>query len=157
MPSASRHLRSADVERYVRRRRFAPTQAGRVGIELERLTASRADPLATVDHHGLRTALAAAGPLPGGSRVTFEPGGQLDLSSTPCSDVGTACTMIEADLGVMARSATGVGVDLIGLGSYPIRALQRQVRGSRYRAMESFFRADGGDGVTMMCSTAACR
>ncbi|MDQ3305454.1 MAG: ergothioneine biosynthesis glutamate--cysteine ligase EgtA [Actinomycetota bacterium] len=155
MPSASRRLSAVDVERFVRRRCFPTVQAGRVGAELEWLTVCSTDPLTTVDHEALRAVVARACPLPGGSRVTFEPGGQLELSSATCSDIGAACTAMEADLGAVNRAATTVGVDLVGLGADPHRSPRRLVDGPRYRAMEAFLRADGGDGVTMMCSTAA--
>jgi glutamate--cysteine ligase len=155
VPSPSRRLSAADVERFVRRRCFPTVQAGRVGAELEWLTISSTDPAATVDHDALRAAVAGAGPLPGGSRVTFEPGGQLELSSATCTDIGAVCTAMEADLGAVSQVATTVGIDLVGLGADPLGLPQRLVDGSRYRAMEAFLRADGGDGVTMMCSTAA--
>jgi glutamate--cysteine ligase len=148
-------LRAVDVERFVRRRCFPAAQAGRVGVELEWLTTPQGDPAATVDLRTLRAALAAAGPLPGGSRITFEPGGQLELSSDAGADLGACCTTMEADLAVAASVAAKVGTDLVGLGSDPLRPSRRLVGGPRYRAMETFFEADGGEGGAMMCSTSA--
>ncbi|CAN5700366.1 ergothioneine biosynthesis glutamate--cysteine ligase EgtA [soil metagenome] len=155
VPSPSRRLSEVDVERFVRHQCFAPAQAGRVGAELEWLTVSCADPAAMVDLHALRAATTGTGSLSGGSRLTFEPGGQLELSSAPCSDVGALCAAMEADLGVTAQAAAGVGIELVGFGSDPSRVPRRLVGGPRYQAMEAYLRADGGDGVAMMCSTAA--
>nr|MDP9020825.1 glutamate-cysteine ligase family protein [Actinomycetota bacterium] len=94
MPSPRRCLRAADVERFVRERCFAPAQRGLVGIELEQLTVAADDPAACPDHAGVRAAVAAVQPLPGASRVTFEPGGQVELSSPPLAGVAAACAAL---------------------------------------------------------------
>ncbi len=155
MPAPSPRLRAVDVERFVRQRCFPPAQAGRVGVELEWLTTRQDDPAASADLHALRAALGAARPLPGGSRITFEPGGQLELSSAAGADIGACCTAMEDDLAATAAVAAGVGVELIGLGSDPLRPPRRLVGGPRYRAMERYFEANEGEGATMMCGTSA--
>ncbi len=55
-------------------------------MSFEWLTDSREDPAVSVDHGALRTALDATS-LPGGSRITSPPGGQLELSSAPGADL----------------------------------------------------------------------
>ena len=78
MPTPTRSLSLTDVRRFVDEEVFAsregPPDDGRVGIELEWIVVPRrsgaAPPPADL------AALLPA-PLPGGSRVTFEPGGQL--------------------------------------------------------------------------------
>jgi hypothetical protein len=91
MPAPTRSLTPADVHDHVRRHCFTPAgPPGRVGIELELLTTVAGDPsrrpapldvLAVVD--GID--------VPGGGRVTVEPGGQVELSSLP--HAGAAATL----------------------------------------------------------------
>src|SRR3954452_23455901 len=71
----------ADVRGYVKRVCFKTGPPGLVGTELEWLVAFADAPSRTVPISLLREILDAAGPLPCGSSLTFEPGGQLELSS----------------------------------------------------------------------------
>ncbi len=78
--------REAAVEHAVRRGFFLPRLEGpdlmgadRVGIELEMLPMGLDGGRAS--HDAVRGALEALGPLASGTSVTFEPGGQLELSS----------------------------------------------------------------------------
>lgn len=155
MPSPRRRLRAADVERFVRERCFAPAQRGLVGIELEQLTVAAGDPAACPDHARVRAAVAAVQPLAGGSRLTFEPGGQVELSSPPLPGVAAACTTLTGDLATVSGAVSGAGGRLVGAGLDPWRAPRRVVDEPRYRAMEAYFHADGEEGARMMCSTAA--
>lgn len=95
-----------------------------------------------------RDALAAL-PMPGGSRITFEPGGQVELSGPPCPDVGAAIAAMSADI-----AALGAHVELVARG-IDERPPTRVVHSPRYDAMEQFFDADGPAGRRMMCSTAS--
>ncbi|MDP9406720.1 MAG: glutamate-cysteine ligase family protein, partial [Actinomycetota bacterium] len=137
--------------------RQAPT--GLVGAELEFLVLDPSRPHQPVPLPRLRDLLDGLGPLPGGSAVTWEPGGQLELSS--CALPGPlACTAaLSADVGLVSRALAGAGLALAGLGADPLRPPQRQLRTPRYAAMEAFFDSDAGTdpacGRTMMCSTAS--
>ena len=132
---------------------FAPADDGRVGLEYELLTRPSADPTAPVDIDALRAAVDI--PLPGGSRVTFEPGGQLELSGPPCSGVAAAIDAMAADLAAVDDAAAAVGIELVGAGMDDRRPPTRAVKSPRYDAMEAFFDADGPAGRSMMCSTAS--
>ena len=66
---------------------------GRVGIELEWILATRDAPSPSP----AAVAALLSSPLPGGSRVTFEPGGQLELSGPAAADLGAACRAMRAD------------------------------------------------------------
>lgn len=102
-----------------------------------------------------RTAAEAGGPLPCGSRITYEPGGQLELSGPPAPTCPDAVAAMAADVdAVNARLATG-GLRLLGCGVDTERPPVRMVDQPRYRAMEAYFAADGPAGRTMMCSTAS--
>jgi glutamate--cysteine ligase len=156
MPAPTRTLTVADVRRWVDEQVFLSTAAderepsGRVGIELEWLTVARdgraPDPIE----------LAALLPaLPGGSRLTFEPGGQLELSGPPGTDVGAALAAMRADTGVV-RDALGVaGIDLVGTGIDTRRDLARVLTQPRYSAMEQYFDTEWPAGRTMMRHTAS--
>ena len=158
MPRPHRHLRAADVHRLVSDQCFAPAQRGLVGIELERLVFATADPSSPVNHAAVATAVARAGPLPGGSAVTFEPGGQLELSSPPHPGPSAACAATAGDLAAIGAGAQVAGLELVGVGLDPLRRGHRIIDGPRYRAMETYFDAAGASraaGRAMMCNTAS--
>ncbi|MGI8758872.1 MAG: ergothioneine biosynthesis glutamate--cysteine ligase EgtA [Acidimicrobiales bacterium] len=158
MPHPHRRLRAADVHRFVSDRCFAPAQRGLVGIELERLVFATADPTSQVDHATVATAVAAAGPLPGRSAVTFEPGGQLEVSSPPTQGSSAACAATAGDLATLGTGVEEAGLELVGVGLDPLRRGRRIIDGPRYRAMEAYFDATGASrsaGRAMMCNTAS--
>ncbi|WP_322781169.1 ergothioneine biosynthesis glutamate--cysteine ligase EgtA [Frankia sp. Cas4] len=93
--------------------------------------------------------------LPGGTRITFEPGGQLELSAPPLP-LSDALARTAADLAGVRSMLADAGLALVGMGTDPLRPPRRHLTASRYEAMERYFRAGGGSaGVTMMCSTAS--
>ncbi|WP_041939995.1 MULTISPECIES: ergothioneine biosynthesis glutamate--cysteine ligase EgtA [Frankia] len=98
----------------------------------------------------------AAGPvLPGGSRLTFEPGGQLELSGPPAG-LAAAVQSTAADLHLVRAALAEDGLAIVGMGVDPLRAGVRQTTASRYAAMEEHFRTGGGtSGEVMMRSTAS--
>lgn len=152
MPSAAPSLTTEDVQEYVRSRCFTPA-SGRVGAEVEWLTF----PAAGDGHPPFETVRAAAEAtqLPGGGRITFEPGGQIEISTSPGDAIATACETAAADIASVRRSLNAAGVRLVGVGLDPIRPGRRVLEAERYRAMEAYFDADGSNGRTMMCRTAA--
>ncbi|HVL03392.1 MAG TPA: glutamate-cysteine ligase family protein [Acidimicrobiales bacterium] len=155
MPVPRRNLVASDVETYVRERCFAPAQDGQVGIELERHLVSSDRAAAGVDHHAVHGAVDALDPLPGGSRVTFEPGGQLEVSSPPRPGPSAACAVLTADLAVVDPVVEGLGIELAAVGLHPDGHEELVVRGPRYDAMAAYLDHGGPCGRTMMCSTAA--
>ena len=128
-----------------------------VGIELELLTD---DGGAAGDHQRLTWERAeavrtAVGPLPAGSALTVEPGGQLEISTQPMPTLTDACRAAAHDLLVLDRSCAATGVGLYALGQDPVRPPRRVTQAPRYRAMEAYFDAIGGAGRTMMTNTAS--
>jgi glutamate--cysteine ligase len=156
MPAPTRTLSVADVHRWVEERVFYRTPvdgrdpSGRVGIELEWLT---------VAHDGRAPdpiELAARLPaLPGGSRLTFEPGGQLELSGPPASDLRAALAAMHADTAVVRDALGAGGVDLVGTGIDTRADLARVLEQPRYSAMEQYFDTAWPAGRTMMRNTAS--
>lgn len=125
-----------------------------MGIELEQL-AVPFDRRGTVDHQAVDGAARALGPLPGGSTVTFEPGGQVELSSPPRRGASASCALATRDLGLLSAALGDSGVDLVAVGLDPRGRGARVLDTARYRAMETYFDAAGPHGRTMMCATAA--
>lgn len=117
--------------------------AGRVGIELEAFPSA--------PHHEVVGALAGIEhDLPGGSRVTFEPGGQVELSGPCAASWDQACAAMSDDF-----EAVSARVPLTLLGMQPGPERERVLDGARYAAMEAYFDNDGPAGRTMMRDTAA--
>ncbi len=100
----------------------------------------------------------ALGPLASGTSVTFEPGGQVELSTPPADDVDVACALLEADLARLAAPLAERGIVLLGSGIDPSPTVGRVIRGPRYDAMEAYFTSPdtawANAGRTMMCATA---
>jgi len=62
---------------------LARSQVGAVGLELELHLVDRARPSRRISWPEIGALLSSVPPLPGGSAVTVEPGGQLELSTPP--------------------------------------------------------------------------
>lgn len=149
-------LTPGDAERHLREHTLLPGPSPRrVGVEVEWLVHDLDEPQGAVPFDALTAAVDAAGPLPGGSRVTYEPGGQLELSGPPGSGPAAACAAVATDLDVLRPVLAASGLALAGIGLDPARPPQRVVDSPRYRAMEAYFDVGGRAGRQMMCSTAA--
>jgi glutamate--cysteine ligase len=163
MPAPRPQLTLDDARSHVRRHVFGTASSApisdevarhSVGIELEWLTGYRS----TTDRLGVDQAsalIADVGVLPGGSRLTMEPGGQLELSSARFDDLPAALGAVGFDLFCLDRACNERRIDLIALGADPLRPPVRILRAPRYAAMEAFFDDDGRAGRTMMCNTAS--
>jgi glutamate--cysteine ligase len=138
----------------IRQRCFCPGSSDLVGLELEWHVFDRTD-LGRVVPLDLLVDVAGGLALPSGSTVTFEPGGQLELSSPPCDGVDAACAALAADHDVVAAALAPLGIALVATGVDPVRRPHRQLHHPRYDAMEVFFDVDGAAGRRMMSRTAA--
>lgn len=155
-PDAAAQVRTEhDVHGFVTRTCFKTGPPGGVGIESEWFVRHRHDDRAPVPLARLQRVLDAAGPLPGGSAITFEPGGQIELSTTCAADVGLACDLLRGDLAALDKILSDHHLVRLGAGVSPVRPPQRVLDAPRYAAMEAFFDADGPAGRVMMTSTAA--
>jgi glutamate--cysteine ligase len=135
--------------------RAAP--AGPVGLELESHLVDLAAPADRVPWTRVGAAVAALPPLAGNSRVTVEPGGQVELSGPPAGDVATAVAELRADTAAVRVQLAGAGLGLATVGADPCRPPARVNPGARYVAMEQHFAAAGclPAGTAMMTSTAS--
>ncbi len=156
MPSPTPTLTVHDVRRFVDEHVFeSPTGGGaegRVGIELEWIPVPR-DGTTAPAPEALAVLLPSA--LPGGSRVTFEPGGQIELSGPAGRTLAEACTAMRADTAAVRAALDRAGIDLVGVGVDSRGESPRVLDAPRYRAMEEYFDTQWPSGRTMMRNTAA--
>ncbi len=144
------------VHGHVRRVCFKTGPPGLVGAELEWLVARADDPSAVVPLDLVPDLLDGAGPLPGASRLTMEPGGQVELSSPPAPDAAGCCSALASDMAHLERTLRGAGLLLVATGLDPDRPPVRQLHEPRYDAMADYFATRPHDlGPLMMTSTAA--
>jgi glutamate--cysteine ligase len=175
-------LTEAQLLQDVRGRLFAPSKSAiphAVGVELELipiLQSTRRPALTTVGEDPSTTTVIsqlakqegwqedAAGDdppswnLPDGSRVSFEPGGQIEISTRPHS-MATAVIASAQSIATMLRDAmSSRGIDLITNGVDPyndIALVPLQLKRERYEGMTHYFESIGPSGVRMMRQTAA--
>ncbi|WP_326829893.1 ergothioneine biosynthesis glutamate--cysteine ligase EgtA [Streptosporangium sp. NBC_01810] len=139
---------ASDVEAFARQC-FLASPGEQVGVELEFLVFDRTAPARQVPWGRIAEALPR---LPGGSLVTFEPGGQLELSGPPGS-LPDAITRLTADVDAVREALRDAGLVPVGVGLDPLRPARRQLRLPRYEAMAEFLGMPYG--ALMMCSTAS--
>jgi glutamate--cysteine ligase len=130
---------------------------GRVGLELEAHCHDPSDPHRRPAWNEIADLLGRLPALPGGSRVTVEPGGAVELSGPPADGVVAAIDAMGRDQAVLRSAFADAGLGLVFLGADPLRPPKRINPGARYRAMEQFFASSrsGEAGAAMMTSTAS--
>ena len=130
---------------------------GRVGLEVEAHCFDPVDPYRRPGWDEIGDVLRSLPALPGGSAVTVEPGGAVELSGPPLAGAPAAITAMVDDQAVLRSTFADAGLGLVLLGADPLRPAQRINPGPRYRAMEQFFVASHtpAAGAAMMTSTAS--
>jgi glutamate--cysteine ligase len=166
----------------VRQRLFAPTRSSNpyaIGLELELIPvhqSTRARALAADDTRtSTSEVLSRLGRserwreqsidkdppswnLEDGARISFEPGGQIEISTAPKA---TASAVIDSTqrLAAMLRDAmSNAGIELLARGVDPyndVDAVPLQLHRDRYTGMTRYFDSIGPSGVRMMRQTAA--
>ena len=144
-----------DVLEYAHGISFKTGPPGRVGVETEWLVVDETDRAREVALDELRALIGAAGPPPSGSGITYEPGGQLELSSLPFPGISACHAAMRDDIAHVAAALAPRGLALRGDGVDPVRPPRRQLDTGRYACMAAFFDARGEPGDVMMCSTAS--
>ncbi|WP_346277988.1 ergothioneine biosynthesis glutamate--cysteine ligase EgtA [Pseudonocardia sp.] len=156
----------ADAEAYVASVCFKIGPPRLVGVELEWLLHRPSAPTVPPDVDALIAALgrhspttldpsSSALPLPAGSDVSVEPGGQIELASPPLPDLGGLLQSVRADADALHHLLATQGLRPHTRAADPLRAPVRVLDVPRYRAMEQAFDRVGPHGRTAMCSTAA--
>jgi glutamate--cysteine ligase len=130
---------------------------GRVGLEVEAHCFDPADPHRRPTWDEITGILKSLPAMPGGSVMTVEPGGAVELSGPPARGALPAIEAMIIDQAVLRKAFAAAGLGLVMLGADPLRPAQRVNPGARYHAMEQFFKAShtGAAGAAMMTSTAS--
>ena len=127
----------------------------RVGIELELLVHDRRDPSAPTDGAERDRVRHEAARLPTAGRVTVEPGGQLEISSSPHPDLASAVHETSGDLKVLQHLAHTHDLRLVGRGVDDRDVARRVLADERYAQMEHYLDRWAPAGRTMMRRTAS--
>ena len=155
-----------DAEAYVALVCFKHGPPERTGVELEWTVHHRDGQDRPLDPRLLASALgdhapptvAPAGthtPLPHGSLVTVEPGGQVEISSLPSPSVGDLVAMVDQEIAALDALLETAGLCRGEAGIDAHRPPARLLEVPRYAAMQRFFDGRGPWGSAMMCSTAS--
>lgn len=146
-----------DVYQHIRGVCFKTGPPGTVGAETEWLVVDAGDPAAHVPAERVRALMDGAGPPAGGSKVTYEPGGQLELSSAPYGTLDDLTASLGRDIAHVRDVLAPDGLALSGHGVDPVRVPRFQADHPRYACMRDYFCAGGfhDAGMAMMCSTAS--
>lgn len=96
--------------------------------------------------------------LPDGSCISFEPGGQIEISSSPHETASSLIHALQRVAGTLEEGMAAEGIALITRGVDPyndIAAVPLQLRRERYIRMTDYFNSIGVSGIRMMRQTAA--
>ncbi|WP_329025537.1 ergothioneine biosynthesis glutamate--cysteine ligase EgtA [Streptomyces sp. NBC_00690] len=126
-----------------------------VGVELEWLIHDQRNPRHPVAADRLTAAHDRVRSLALNSALTFEPGGQLELSSPPAGSLMECVDSVAADLHTVRNTLRRAGLTLTGLGLDPWHTPRRVLRDPRYDAMEAYLDRTGPSGRAMMCTSAS--
>ncbi len=148
---------STAAARYIADGCLVDAPVGRVGLEMEAHCFDPVDPYRRPSWDEITEVLNPLPTLPGGSAVTVEPGGAIELSGRPEDGVVAAIGSMNNDQAVLRKAFADVGLGLVYLGADPLRAPKRVNPGARYVAMEDFFTSSDSEaaGARMMTSTAS--
>ena len=96
--------------------------------------------------------------LPGGGRITYEPGGQIEISSPVFESVAALGDFMRAAVVALREPASAAGVSLLAVGVDPYNAIEEApllLHAPRYDAMARHFDSIGPWGARMMRQTAS--
>jgi glutamate--cysteine ligase len=175
-------LSEAELLEDVRQRLFAPVKSANpraIGLELELIPvhkATRTRSLAVNDsrastcnvlsplgrREGWQEESNGGDPpswtLPDGARISFEPGGQIEISTAPKPTASEVIDSTQRLVKTLRDAMATSGIELLARGVDPfnnIDAVPLQLRRDRYTGMTRYFDSIGPSGVQMMRQTAA--
>lgn len=148
-------MAAKDAVSYVRTQIEDLLNADRIGAEIEWLTVPIGQPHMQADFDRVRRVLPGGSVLPASGTVTYEPGGQLEISTAPASSPEAICESIAVDWSFAQSALYEEDIQLVGVGYEPFRRPDRVVNSPRYDAMATYFDSGWPQGRLMMRSTAA--
>ena len=96
--------------------------------------------------------------LPAGGRISFEPGGQIEVSSVPSASASTLIRDLQCTAQLLSGAFAGKGISLDAIGVDPyndIADVPLQLHRPRYSRMTDYFNSIGPSGIRMMRQTAS--
>jgi glutamate--cysteine ligase len=96
--------------------------------------------------------------LADGARISFEPGGQLEISSAPNPTASSVIRAVQNVVTTIRPAMKSAGIELLAAGVDPfndIDVVPLQLLRDRYARMTRFFDSIGPSGIKMMRQTAA--
>ena len=93
-----------------------------------------------------------------GTSISFEPGGQIEISSAPRANASPVIEVTQALVATIRQAMTTAGIELLAFGVDPyndIDAVPLQLHRDRYTRMTRYFDSIGPSGVRMMRQTAS--
>jgi glutamate--cysteine ligase len=93
-----------------------------------------------------------------GASISFEPGGQIEISTAPQPTASVVIDSTQSLVAVLRDAMANVGIELVARGVDPyndIDAVPLQLHRDRYTGMTRYFDSIGPSGVQMMRQTAA--
>ncbi|MBC3991458.1 ergothioneine biosynthesis glutamate--cysteine ligase EgtA [Streptomyces sp. AC563] len=154
-PSRAQTVTEDEVEALVHGICFKTGPPTRLGVELEWVLHDLHDPAQPLHPARLTAVTEGLRTLPLRSALTFEPGGQLELSSRPASSLTSCVQEMAEDLSAVRAFLAPMGLGIAGHGHDPWRPPRRLLDLPRYHAMESYLDRWGPAGRTMMCRSAS--
>lgn len=152
MPHSRRTLSEREL-RDVCAQSFLASGPDRYGIEAEWVTRRETDVMARLSAREMDQ-LVALQPARS-SRITFEPGGQIELSTLPATTISEALDALSQDAACVHRALATLGYTCAAEAVDTRRPPARVLAKARYAAMENFFAAGGTSGSWMMSNTAS--
>ena len=175
-------LKEAELLDDVRQRLFAPVKSANpraIGLELELIPlhkttharalatksagASTADVLSILGqregwHEQSNGGDPSSWSLEDGSHISFEPGGQIEISTAPKPTASEIIDSTQSLVKVLRDAMSTAGIELLARGVDPFNAIDAvplQLQRDRYAGMTRYFDSIGPSGVQMMRQTAA--
>src|SRR5690242_17588574 len=122
---------------------LCPATVGVVGLELEGHLVDRRNLRRRVSWTEVARLVDLVVDLPRRSRISVEPGGQLELSTLPAPDLGGAVAALRDDERALQRLLHDEGYGLAFLGLDPVRPAALVNPAPRYAAMTRYFDRSG--------------
>ncbi|MFD7921049.1 ergothioneine biosynthesis glutamate--cysteine ligase EgtA [Streptomyces sp. NPDC059740] len=145
----------AELEAHLNGICFKTGPPRRIGVETEWLVHDADDARCPVSPERHAAAVAALRALPLHSLLTFEPGGQVELSSRPAPTLTDCVAAVTADLALVRSALVPLGLSLGSLGHHPWHVPARLLHEPRYDAMASYLGRWGPAARSMMCASAS--
>lgn len=97
---------------------------------------------------------------PGIGVISFEPGGQIEVSTVPLASPSMLLAVMRDAVATLRRALRPAGIELLEIGLDPandVSSVPLQLHARRYTRMAAHFDRIGPDGARMMRQTASCQ